>query len=232
MTDSHPDMMIVTLDGPAGSGKSTVARRVARQLGMYFLDTGAMYRAVAAAVLHANLDPADHDAVAALADALHLRFGNEDPPHVKVNGVDLTHRLRDADVTRAVSDIAANTRVRRMLVREQRGIGLEKKRLVTEGRDQGSVVFPEAQVKLYLDAAPPIRARRRALQLAEAGKPADEKKILQQILYRDERDRTRRDGPLVCPADAQTLDTTDMTLEQVVEAVVAHVRGAGGSQAT
>ncbi len=227
MTEPSSSTLIVTIDGPAGSGKSTVARQVARQLGLYFLDTGAMYRGVAAAVLEAGMDPADHDAVAEFAADLDLRFGNEDPPHLTVNGVDLTHRLRDADVTRAVSDIAANACVRRMLVRAQRLIGQDKGRLVTEGRDQGSVVFCEAQVKLYLDAAPPIRARRRALQLREAGKPADETKILQQILYRDERDRTRADGPLVCPENATCIDTSDMTLDQVIEAVIAHVRAEG-----
>lgn len=218
------DNMIVTIDGPAGSGKSTVARMLAGRLGVDFLDTGAMYRGVAAAALDRGVDPADPDALADLAGQLVIRFNwADDPPTLKIDGRDVTHRLRDADTTQAVSEVAQNKAVRQVLVRAQRWIGGQHPRLVTEGRDQGSVVFPEAAVKFYLDAKPEVRARRRARELREAGKPADEQQILQQIRYRDQRDKSRSDGPLICPPDAITIDTSDMTLEQVVDALHRHV---------
>jgi cytidylate kinase len=219
MSQPHPPQtfQIITIDGPAGAGKSTVARRLAQVLGLDFLDTGAMYRGVAAAVLQAGLNPSDHDPVGQLAEGLHIHFNwSTDPPRLIVDGLDVTHRLRDADVTSAVSDIASNPRVRQVLVKLQRWIGKEHPRLVTEGRDQGSVVFRDATVKFYLDASPQVRARRRAEQLQAAGREADEEKILQQILYRDERDSTRRDGPLICPEDAVRIDTSGMTLDDVV----------------
>jgi len=222
--------LIVTIDGPAGAGKSTVARRLARKLGVDFLDTGAMYRGVAAAALDSGVDPADADRIAELAEGLNITFNwSTDPPALRVDGFDLSHRLRDSDVTAAVSEVASNRRVRHVLVRAQRWIGKEHPRLVTEGRDQGSVVFKDATVKFYLDASAEVRARRRADQLREAGRPADERKILEQIRYRDERDTTRSDGPLICPDDAQRIDTSDMTLDEVVDELTARVRQVIGS---
>ncbi len=219
--------MIVTIDGPAGAGKSSVAKRLAERLGADFLDTGAMYRGVAAASLEAGLDVTDHDKVADLAEQLNIRFNwSDDPPSLKVDGVDVTHRLRDRDVTRAVSDIAANARVRHVLVHAQRWIGGEHPNLVTEGRDQGSVVFRDATVKFYLDASPEVRARRRANQLREAGREADEQKILEQIVYRDQRDKTRSDGPLICPDDAQHIDSSGMTLDEVIDELYRRVQEA------
>jgi cytidylate kinase len=215
----------VTIDGPAGSGKSTVARTLAGLLGMDFLDTGAMYRGVAAEALDNSVDPADIDAVRDLVENMHMRFSwADDPPRLKVNGRDVTHRLRDADVTRAVSDIAANRYVREVLVRSQRWIGREHPHLVTEGRDQGSVVFTDAAAKFYLDASPEVRARRRANQMAESGTEVDEQKILQQIIYRDQRDATRADGPMIVPQGAIRVDTSDMTLPQVIKTLEDHVR--------
>lgn len=216
---------IVTIDGPAGSGKSTVARMLAQRLKMDFLDTGAMYRGIAAEALDTGIDPADADHVAELAEHLNLRFAwDHDPPRLMIDSRDVTHRLRDADVTRAVSDIAGNSAVRRLLVRAQRWIGGSHPNLVTEGRDQGSVVFTDATVKFYLDARPAVRAKRRADQLREAGKEADEQQILAAIIYRDQRDTSRSDGPLICPPDAVRIDTSDMTLEQVVRTLEDHVR--------
>ncbi len=217
--------LIVTIDGPAGSGKSTVARRLARRLAIGFLDTGAMYRGVAAAALDSDIDPASDQQVNPLVDGLHMRFNwRDDPPSLKIDGRDITHRLRDPDVTRAVSDIAANPHVRQVLVRAQRWIGNQQRRLVTEGRDQGSVVFGDAEAKFYLDASPAVRATRRTRELRDTGRQADEQKILQQIVYRDARDRSRRDGPLVCPPGAVVVDTSDMTIDEVVGVLEEHVR--------
>ena len=140
-----------------------------------------------------------------------------DPPALYGQGINLTGRLRDADVTGQVSAIAALGPIREILVNAQRVIGKSHPRLVTEGRDQGSVVFPDAQVKFYLVARPQVRAHRRAEQLREAGKEADEQLICQQIIERDHKDSTRKDGPLICPDDALTVDTSEMSLEQVVD---------------
>ncbi|QNN24776.1 (d)CMP kinase [Planctomycetales bacterium ZRK34] len=219
--------LIVTIDGPAGAGKSTVARTLAAALGVDFLDTGAMYRGVAAAAINAGIDPEKSEAVADLAEQLRIKFNwDSDPPVLHIDGLDMTHRLRDADVTSAASVIAANGRVRQVLVRAQRWIGKQHPRLVTEGRDQGSVVFPDATVKFYLDAAADVRARRRADQLRAAGRAADERKILEQIRYRDQRDSSRSDGPLICPDNAQRIDTSDMSFDEVVELLTHRVREA------
>ena len=218
MTTPPNTSRIITIDGPAGAGKSTVARRLAKQLGLDFLDTGAMYRGVAASAIDRNIPTTDTQAVAQLAETLAITFDwNHDPPTLHVDGIDLTHRLRDPDVTAAVSDIAGNRAVRRVLVKAQRWIAHHHPRLVTEGRDQGSIVFPNAAVKFYLDASPQVRAKRRADQLREAGRTADEAKILHQIITRDNRDFTREDGPLVCPEDAQRIDSSPMTLDQAVQ---------------
>jgi CMP/dCMP kinase len=224
--------LIITLDGPAGSGKSTVARRLARRLGLEFLDTGAMYRGLTAACLDHGIDPAaEPEAVLELARRMPMRFDwQTDPPRLHVGTHDMTHRLRDADVTFSVSDVAAMKPVRDVLVESQRRIGREHQRLVTEGRDQGSVVFPGARVKFYLDASPRVRARRRAQQLVEAGKPADEEEILRQILKRDHRDSNRPDGPLICPDDAERIDTSDMSLDEAIDLLESHVRERAGDE--
>lgn len=217
---TSPRGNIITIDGPAGAGKSTVARHLAERLGMQFLDTGAMYRGIAAAAIDAGQDPADHDATAELAERLRIEFDwSFDPPTLLVDGRDVTGRLRDPDVTDAVSEVATNGRVRRVLVQAQRRIGHDHPNLVTEGRDQGSVVFPNAAVKFYLDASPEVRARRRAEQLRDADYDADEQQILREIRQRDHRDSTRTDGPLIRPDDAIVIDSSAMTQAQVVAAM-------------
>lgn len=220
------DPLIITLDGPAGSGKSTVARQLARRLGVEFLDTGAMYRGITAQCLDDRIDPAANPhAVEDFARGCTIRFDwKHDPPRLFINNRDVTARLRDADVTRSVSDVAAMPAVRKVLVGEQRHIGREHPRLVTEGRDQGSVVFPDAHAKFYIDASPQVRARRRADQLRAEGREADERIILQQIVARDHRDSHRADGPLIKPPDAEVIDTSAMSLDQVLDLLESKVR--------
>lgn len=220
--------LIVTLDGPAGSGKSTVARLLAKRLKLDFLDTGAMYRGLTAKVLERGIDPIRESyAVVELARHLAMRFDwTTDPPRLYVGSADVTDRLRDADVTEHVSDVAAIGGVRQVMVQAQQAIGREHPRLVSEGRDQGSVVFPDADVKFFLDARPEVRAQRRADQLRQAGRHADYQVIRQQILDRDLKDSTRAEAPLICPPDAQKIDTSDMTLAQVVDLLEQRVRQA------
>ncbi len=222
------DRLIVTLDGPAGSGKSSVARRLAQRLGLEFLDTGAMYRGVTAMALQRGIDVAHEPFyVVELARNCPLRFDWEaDPPRLYVRDQDVTDRLRDPDVTGGVSDVAALPGVRDVLVREQQQIGRDHPRLVTEGRDQGSVVFPDADVKFYLDANATVRAQRRAAQLREAGRSVDVAQIRKQILQRDQKDSSRATAPLICPEDAQRIDTSDMTLDAVLDELERRVREA------
>ena len=220
------DRLIVTIDGPAGSGKSTLARQLAARLGLDFLDTGAMYRAVAAKAIERGIDiPEEPYYVVELARNCPLRFDwATDPPRLYARGADVTDRLRDRDVTSAVSDVAAIGAVRQVLVQEQRCIGRDHPRLVTEGRDQGSIVFPEADVKFYLDASASVRANRRAEQLREMGKPVQLEAIRKNIVERDRKDSTRPDGPLICPDNAIRIDTSEMTLTEVLDLLEQNVR--------
>lgn len=220
------DPLIITLDGPAGSGKSSVARQLAKRLGVEFLDTGAMYRGITAQCLDDGIDPRSHSQIVEeFARDCMIRFDwKTDPPRLFINNRDVTHRLRDSDVTGCVSEVAAISEVRRVLVQEQRHIGRLHPRLVTEGRDQGSVVFPQAQFKFFITASPQVRAMRRAEQLRAAGRDADERVILQQIVSRDERDSTRSEGPLIKPEDAIEIDTSNMSLDQVLDLLEQKVR--------
>lgn len=218
--------LIVTLDGPAGSGKSTVARKLAERLGLEFLDTGAMYRGISAMAIARDIDPVtEAELLAELVRHTEIRFDwATDPPRLHVRGQDLTDRLRDDDVTSLVSAVASIPAVRDVLVREQQRMGREHPRLVTEGRDQGSVVFPNAAKKFFLEASAQVRAQRRANQMHEAGRRADVQKIRQQIQARDAADSTRAVAPLVCPEGATRINTSDMTLDQVLDTLEAEVR--------
>jgi len=220
--------LIVTIDGPAGAGKSTVSREVAARLGLEFLDTGAMYRAVAALTIDHGLDPTDQAAVARLTQDADLHFDwTADPPTLLAFGKPIMDRLRDRDVSALVSPISAMPEVRDVLVGLQRRIGGRHPLLVTEGRDQGSVVFPNAPVKLYLDASPRVRALRRAEQI---GPGADLDAIERKIIDRDRRDSTRPVGPLVKPADGVVVDSSDLSFEQVVNDLVEIVRDKVGPE--
>lgn len=209
--------IIVTIDGPAGTGKSSVARTLAARLGLDFLDTGAMYRAAAAVVIEKGIDLQDQDAIVREVEAAEIRFDwSMDPPEVLAWGRPMSGRIRAADVTHIVSPIAGIGRLREVMVRKQRAIAQQHPRLVTEGRDQGSVVFPQAVVKFYLDASPEVRCRRRAEQLRAAGQAPDAESLLREIIDRDRSDSSRSDGPLICPSDAERVDTSGLSFEQVV----------------
>lgn len=225
LSGSMHERLIITIDGPAGTGKSSVARALAARLGVKFLDTGAMYRAAAAIVLDEGLDVSDHKGVAEAVERhdLHFDFG-QDPPELLCSGKSVMARIRDSDVTKIVSPIAGIRELRQDMVQKQRQIALAQPRLVAEGRDQGSVVFPDADVKFYMDASPAVRARRRAEQLRESGRPADEAMLEREIIERDRSDSERVVGPLVCPADATRVDTSAMTFEEVVNTLEAFVR--------
>ncbi len=200
--------VIVAIDGPAGAGKSTVGRALAARLGLHYLDTGAMYRAVTFAVLRRGLDPHDEESVAAVAEDIDLAVGDKG---VHVDGVDASIEIRGREVTAAVSAVAANSRVRAELVRRQREWVAAQGGGVVEGRDIGSVVFPNATLKLYVTASPRIRAQRR---VAEIGGDVDE--VEASIIERDRKDSTRADSPLTESSDAVVVDTSGLTVDEVV----------------
>jgi cytidylate kinase len=214
--------MIITIDGPAGTGKSTVALAVAERLSFDFLDTGAMYRAIGLAALRREVDLEDTREVTFVARLARLDFDwSVQPPRLLLNGESVGHLLRAGDCTKAASYVAVIPAIREILVAQQRQIGSERTNLVTEGRDQGSVVFPNAELKIYLDAAPQERARRRVAQLRSRGEVVDYNEILNGIIARDRRDATRAVGPLSVPKDAAVIDSTDLDEPRVVEMIVA-----------
>ena len=204
--------MIVTLDGPAGAGKSSVARQLARRLGFQFLDTGAMYRAVALAALRAGLQERDADQIAALADSLSLIILGD---RVILNGADVTAQIRTSEVSAAVYLAADNPRVRARLVELQRQFAGAHD-TVAEGRDQGTVAFPLAECKIFLTASPQERARRRHAELIARGEEISLAEVLAQQIERDRRDATRPVGPLVKAPDAIEVLTDGLSADEVV----------------
>jgi cytidylate kinase len=204
--------MIITIDGPAGSGKSSAARELARRLGFEFLDTGAMYRAVTLAALRAGLDVNDHAAVAELMSRLLIEMPTD---RVQLNGEDVTPLLRTAKITAASGPIADNAAVRRRLVDLQRQTA-DGRNMVCEGRDQGTVVFPDAACKFFLSADPAERARRRQREMVARGENPEFVEILRAQEARDRRDAGRDLAPMKPADDAVLLDSTTMTLEEVV----------------
>jgi CMP/dCMP kinase len=205
--------LIVTIDGPGGTGKSTVSRLVAESSGLPHLDTGAFYRAVTLAVIEAGVEPFDADGVTRVADEVSL---NQEAGRMYLDDRDVTDEIRRDPVTAAVSAVSSHPELRRRLVELQRDwIERHDRRGVVEGRDIGSVVFPDAEVRVFLDATPEVRARRRA---SETG--AEEASVLADLKRRDRFDSTRTASPLVVPDGAVVLDTSEMTIEQVVEEVL------------
>ena len=205
-------MRVIAIDGPAGAGKSTIARALAARLGLEYLDTGAMYRGVTFAALHGNVSLDDTDAVAELSRRVDLDVGEAG---VFVDGVDATAAIRTAEVTGAVSKVAANSGVRTEMRARQQQWAAERGGGVIEGRDIGSVVFPDAELKLYLTASPRTRAERR---VGEAGGDVDE--IEQAIAARDHYDSTRADSPLTEAAGSTLVDTTGLSVEEVLQHIV------------
>ena len=203
---------IVAIDGPAGAGKSTVARALAHRMGVQYLDTGAMYRAVTWLALRSGCDLSDDQAVGEVAERCVLHVGLDD---VVVDGHDVTQEIRQSEVTKAVSIVAANPRVRTEMRRRQRQWGEARGGGVIEGRDIGTVVFPDAIAKLFLTANPRVRAERR---VAEVGGDVDE--IEAQIVERDRLDSTRSDSPLAESSDAIVIDTSAKSVGEVVDELV------------
>lgn len=212
-------MRVIAIDGPAGSGKSTVARALATRLRLDYLDTGAMYRGVAFAALRRGIDPDDATTVARLAEQVAIDVGDV----VMVDGVDATIEIRGPEVTRAVSAVAANPDVRRELRRRQREWAQAHDGGVIEGRDIGSVVFPHAELKVYLTASDAERAGRRSKEVLDMDYDA----VAADIARRDHADSSRSAAPLIVADGAVTVDTTGLSVDEVVDRVMALLPAAG-----
>lgn len=210
--------IIVTIDGPAGTGKSSVAHRLAQRLGVDVLDTGAMYRAATAIAIDRDIPDDDVDQILRVVAEADLHFDwSVSPPAILAWNRPVGDRIRQSDVSARVSRIAAIGPLREHMVRKQRIIGRQHPRLVSDGRDQGSVAFPDAEVKFFLDADVRTRALRRASQIhRETGTRPDLNGVIRNLEMRDHLDRTRKDGPLVVPNGAIIVNTSEMDLDQVV----------------
>ena len=211
---------VIAIDGPSGVGKGTVARALARQLGWHLLDSGALYRILAVSADRAGMDLEDAERVAALAPRLHIKFEAQDTDaeHITVDRHDLTAAIRTETAGKLASVIAVHPAVRAALLERQRAFR-QPPGLVADGRDMGTVVFPDASLKIFLDASPEERARRRWKQLSEAGINATLSNLCAEIRARDVRDRTRSHSPLKPASDAVVIDTTELSVEGVLSRV-------------
>ena len=217
---------IVAIDGPAGAGKSTVARRVAVSLGFAFVDTGAIYRTVALAALKEHIALHDGAALAAMTTRLKMHFETkQDGNLVFLDGEDVTASIRSREVSTAASEVSKHSALRANLLDTQRVLASQGAGAVLEGRDIGTVVFPNAQTKIFLDASEHERATRRAAELRGKGESVDFEELLEEIRERDERDRSRDVAPLKPADDAEIIDTTGLSIDDVVQRIVEVAKG-------
>ena len=217
--------LIITIDGPAASGKSTVARLLARKLGASFLDTGAMYRAVTLAAMRAGVDLNDEQKLLDITQTCEFQFSvKAGKTTVRIDNTDITEQIRSPEVTANARYIAAAPGVREKLVQMQRQFAAGRHKIVTEGRDQGTVAFGDADIKFYLTADSAERARRRQADLQEKGGAGSIEQIQKAIEERDKSDESRAVGPLKPAEDAIVVDTTNMSIEQVVEKLAGYVK--------
>ena len=224
--------LVIAIDGPAGSGKSTTARLAAERLGYRQIDTGAMYRAVTLKAIEQGLDPEDGERIGSLAagTSISMERAADGTMHVWLDGRDVTREIRTPEVTRQVSPVSAHPSVRRVMVREQRRLS-ESGGVILDGRDIGSVVLPHADIKAYMDASPEVRARRRLQELTEKGIKTSLAEVESDIERRDRYDSSRADSPLTAPVGAWILDTTELTVAQQVEKVVSLAKDRAGELA-
>jgi cytidylate kinase len=217
--------MIIAIDGPSGAGKSTLGKLLAKKLGLLYLDTGAMYRAVALAAVRAKVGFENEGAVAAIAEEAKIELlGEPDSLKVFLDGDDVTAEIRTLEIARAASVASTNSEVRKVMVRHQREIGnAAPNGCVLEGRDIGSVVFPDADIKFFLTAKPEARARRRFEEDTEKGRVSTYEQTLSEINERDERDVSRADSPLTISDDAVVIDTSELDLSEVFDAMIAKI---------
>jgi cytidylate kinase len=214
VTKAKTNGRVVAIDGPAGTGKSTIAKRLAHALQLPYLDTGAMYRAITFAALSRDVDPDDVERVASIAESAEIVFSDDDS--VRIDGVDATVEIRGPEVTRAVSIVAANAQVRAEMRAQQREWVRKRGGGVVEGRDIGTVVFPDASLKVFLTARPEIRAARRAKEVTDL----DYATVAADLARRDALDQGREHNPLAIADDAVIIDTSDMTIDEIVDDLV------------
>lgn len=214
--------IVVAIDGPAGAGKSTIARRIAERLGFLYIDSGAMYRAVGLWALRTGVELTDAHRLEQLAREAHIEL-RPDGKRVLLNGEDVTEAIRTPEVSQAASLVSTVPAVRRAMVAEQRRMSTEAS-VVMEGRDIGTVVFPDAGIKIFLDADAGVRAGRRLVEAAERGESVDAAVMAREIAERDTRDRTRSEAPLVQAPDAVYVDSTGLGIEQVEEKILKLIR--------
>jgi CMP/dCMP kinase len=216
--------LIIAIDGPSGAGKSTLAKRLARELGFIYLDTGAMYRALALKVLRQGVDLADDARLARLVESTEIDLQEDnDTLEVLLDGINVAHEIRTPEVSQMASKVSALKIVRARLLALQRGIG-QRGNVVAEGRDIGTVVFPNAEVKIFLEASAEERARRRCAELRAAGRPADLRETLREMEERDKRDTERDLAPLRMADNALRIDSSNATADEVAGEVLTEIR--------